>query len=149
MKTRARMPRTPDDNIQGWRSLPSGIWALGFVSLFMDISSEMIHALLPDYLTVGLGTTALAVGVIEDIAEATATITKVFSGAWSGRIGRRKEIAALSYGLAAMTKPVFPLAPSVGGLIAARFVNREGKGILLQMLALHVSLDKTCRSSFR
>ena len=78
-----------------WRGLPAGIWALGLVSMLMDISSEMIHALLPVYLTVGLGATALAVGVIEGIAEATAAITKVFSGALSDRIGRRKELAAI------------------------------------------------------
>ena len=112
-----------------WRGLPAGIWALGFVSMLMDVSSEMIHALLPVYLTVGLGATALAVGVIEGIAEATAAITKVFSGALSDRIGRRKELAAIGYGLAAFTKPVFPLAPSIGWLIAARFIDRVGKGI--------------------
>lgn len=112
-----------------WRGLPAGIWALGLVSMLMDISSEMIHALLPVYLTVGLGATALAVGVIEGIAEATASITKVFSGALSDRIGRRKELAALGYGLAALTKPVFPLAPTLGWLVAARFIDRVGKGI--------------------
>jgi MFS family permease len=109
--------------------LPAGIWALGFVSLLMDISSEMIHALLPVYLVVGLGATALTVGVTEGIAEATAAITKVFSGALSDRIGRRKELAAIGYGLAALTKPIFPLAPSIGWLIAARFIDRIGKGI--------------------
>ena len=113
----------------GWRRLPAGIWALGFVSLLMDVSSEMIHALLPVYLVVGLGTTALTVGLIEGIAEATAAITKVFSGALSDRIGRRKELAAIGYGLAALTKPVFPLAPSIGWLVAARFIDRVGKGI--------------------
>lgn len=112
-----------------WRNLPAGIWALGFVSMLMDVSSEMIHALLPVYLVVGLGATALTVGIIEGIAEATAAITKVFSGALSDRIGRRKELAALGYGLAAVTKPVFPLAPSISWLIAARFVDRVGKGI--------------------
>ena len=112
-----------------WRGLPAGIWALGLVSMLMDISSEMIHALLPVYLTVGLGATALAVGVIEGIAEATAAITKVFSGALSDRIGRRKELAAIGYGLAAMTKPVFALAPSLGWIVTARFVDRVGKGI--------------------
>ncbi|QPZ90950.1 MFS transporter [Thioclava electrotropha] len=111
------------------RGLPVGIWALGFVSLFMDISSEMIHALLPVYLMTGLGATALAVGVIEGIAEATAAITKVFSGALSDRIGRRKELAALGYGLAAVTKPIFPLAPTFDWLVAARFIDRVGKGI--------------------
>ncbi|MCA8881677.1 MAG: MFS transporter [Rhodobacteraceae bacterium] len=113
----------------GWRSLPAGIWALGLVSMLMDVSSEMIHALLPVYLTVGLGATALTVGMIEGIAEATAAITKVFSGALSDRIGRRKELAAIGYGLAAITKPIFPLAPSIGWLVAARFVDRVGKGI--------------------
>jgi MFS family permease len=112
-----------------WRRLPAGIWALGFVSMLMDVSSEMIHALLPVYLTLGLGATALAVGVIEGIAEATAAITKVFSGALSDRIGRRKELAAIGYGLAAVTKPVFPLAPTLGWVVAARFVDRVGKGI--------------------
>ncbi|WP_425100192.1 MFS transporter [Tropicibacter sp. S64] len=109
--------------------LPAGIWVLGCVSMLMDVSSEMIHALLPVYLTAGLGATALAVGVIEGIAEATAAITKVFSGALSDRIGRRKELAALGYGLAALTKPVFPLASSIGWVIAARFIDRIGKGI--------------------
>ena len=112
-----------------WRRLPTGIWALGFVSLLMDVSSEMIHALLPVYLVVGLGTTALTVGIIEGIAEATASITKIFSGALSDRIGRRKDLAALGYGLAAFTKPIFPLAPTVGWLVTARFVDRVGKGI--------------------
>lgn len=112
-----------------WRSLPAGIWTLGFVSMLMDISSEMIHALLPVYLTVGLGASALAVGVIEGVAEATAAITKVFSGALSDRIGRRKELAALGYGLAAITKPVFPMAPSIDWVVAARFIDRVGKGI--------------------
>jgi MFS family permease len=109
--------------------IPAGIWALGFVSLLMDVSSEMIHALLPVYLVVALGTSALTVGIIEGIAEATAAITKVFSGALSDRLARRKTLAAFGYGLAALTKPVFPLAPSVGWLVAARFVDRVGKGI--------------------
>ncbi len=117
------------DTRRVWRRLPAGIWALGFVSLLMDVSSEMIHALLPVYLVVGLGTTALTVGIIEGIAEATAAITKVFSGALSDRIGRRKELAAFGYGLAALTKPIFPLAPSIGWLVAARFIDRVGKGI--------------------
>jgi MFS family permease len=109
--------------------LPAGIWALGFVSLLMDVSSEMIHALLPVYLVVVLGTSTLAVGFIEGIAEATAAITKVFSGALSDRLGRRKLLAAAGYGMAALTKPVFPLAETVGWLVGARFVDRIGKGI--------------------
>lgn len=111
------------------RGLPRGIWALGMVSLLMDVSSEMIHALLPVYLVVGLGTSALAVGAIEGIAEATASITKVFSGAISDWLGRRKLLAVLGYGLAAVTKPVFPLAASFDALVAARFIDRVGKGI--------------------
>jgi MFS family permease len=109
--------------------IPRGIWALGFVSMLMDISSEMIHALLPVYLVTVLGTSTLAVGFIEGIAEATASITKVFSGALSDWLGRRKLLAAIGYGLAAFTKPVFPLAETVGWVVAARFVDRVGKGI--------------------
>lgn len=111
------------------RSLPAGVWALGFVSMFMDISSEMIHALLPVYMVAVLGTSSLTVGIIEGIAEATASITKVFSGALSDWLGKRKMLVALGYGLAAITKPVFPLAPSIGWLVAARFIDRIGKGI--------------------
>ncbi|MFJ6322050.1 MULTISPECIES: MFS transporter [unclassified Rhizobium] len=111
------------------RGIPAGVWALGFVSMLMDISSEMIHALLPVYMVTVLGTSALTVGIIEGIAEATASITKVFSGALSDWLGKRKLLAALGYGLAAFTKPVFPLASSIEWLIAARFVDRVGKGI--------------------
>lgn len=109
--------------------LPAGIWVLGFVSMLMDISSEMIHALLPIYMVAVLGTSTLTVGVVEGIAEATAAITKVFSGALSDWLGKRKLLAALGYGLAAFTKPIFPLAASVEWLIAARFIDRIGKGI--------------------
>ncbi|PTM41537.1 MFS transporter [Bosea sp. 124] len=109
--------------------IPRGVWALGFVSMFMDISSEMIHALLPVYLVTVLGASTLTVGLIEGIAEATANITKIFSGVLSDWLGRRKLLAAIGYGLAAFTKPVFPLASSVGWLITARFVDRIGKGI--------------------
>src|SRR5512137_346203 len=104
--------------------IPRGVWALGFVSLLMDVSSEMIHALLPIYLVAVLGTPMVAVGLIEGIAEATAAITKVFSGALSDRLGNRKWLAAAGYGLAAATKPVFPLATSVCWLVAARVVDR-------------------------
>ncbi len=117
------------ESATGWRAIPAGVWALGFVSLFMDVSSEMIHALLPVYLVTVLGTSALTVGVIEGIAEATAAITKVFSGALSDWLGKRKILAAAGYGLAAFTKPVFPLAATVEWLIAARFIDRVGKGI--------------------
>jgi MFS family permease len=105
------------------------VWALGFVSLLMDISSEMIHALLPIYLVTVLGTSMLTVGVIEGIAEATAAITKIFSGALSDWLQRRKMLAVLGYGLAAFTKPIFPLATTVNWLVAARFIDRIGKGI--------------------
>lgn len=118
-----------DNWLRRGSGLPAGIWALGFVSMFMDISSEMIHALLPIYMVTVLGTSALSVGIIEGIAEATASITKVFSGALSDWLGKRKLLAAAGYGLAAFTKPVFPLASSIEWLIAARFVDRIGKGI--------------------
>ncbi len=111
------------------RDIPAGVWILGFVSMLMDISSEMIHALLPVYLVTVLGTSMVTVGIIEGVAEATAAMTKIFSGALSDRLGKRKWLAAAGYGLAAFTKPVFPLAPSVAWLVAARFVDRIGKGI--------------------
>jgi MFS family permease len=112
-----------------WRDIPAGVWALGCVSMLMDVSSEMIHALLPVYLVTVLGTSMLTVGFIEGIAEATASITKIFSGALSDWLGKRKFLAALGYGLAAFTKPIFPLATTVGWLVTARFIDRIGKGI--------------------
>ena len=118
-----------DKSTQLARQIPAGVWALGIVSLLMDISSEMIHGLLPIYLVTTLGTSTLTVGLIEGIAEATASITKVFSGALSDWLGKRKLLAVIGYGLAASTKPIFPLAPSVGWLVAARFIDRIGKGI--------------------
>lgn len=113
----------------GLSALPPGIWVLGFVSMAMDISSEMIHALLPVYLVTVLGASTLTVGLIEGIAEATASMVKIVSGTLSDRLGRRKRLAALGYGLAALTKPIFPLAPSIGWVMVARFVDRIGKGI--------------------
>jgi MFS family permease len=109
--------------------MPAAIWALGFVSLLMDVSSEIVHALLPVYLVAVLGAGMTTVGVIEGIAESTASIAKVFSGVLSDRLGRRKALALAGYGLAALTKPVFPLATSIEAIIAARFVDRIGKGI--------------------
>jgi MFS family permease len=123
------MPDSATAVIPKWRQIPGGVWALGFVSLLMDISSEMIHALFPLYLVTVLGTSVLTVGFIEGIAEATAAITKVFSGVLSDWLGKRKLLAALGYGLAAFTKPIFPLASTVEWLIAARFIDRVGKGI--------------------
>ena len=111
------------------RGIPTGIWMLGFVSLFMDVSSEMIHALLPVFLTSVLGASATSVGWLEGIAEATASITKIFSGTISDALGKRKLLAVVGYGLAAVTKPLFPLAQSVGMVVAARFIDRVGKGI--------------------
>jgi MFS family permease len=120
---------TPTKSNHSLSRIPSGVWALGFVSLLMDVSSEMIHALLPVYLVTVLGASTLTVGFIEGIAEATASITKIFSGALSDWLGKRKLLAAIGYGLAAFTKPVFPLAPTVDWLVAARFIDRIGKGI--------------------
>jgi MFS family permease len=102
---------------------------LGFVSLLADVASEMVHSLLPLFLVGTLGVSVLAVGVIEGIAEATALIVKVFSGALSDWLGRRKGLALLGYTLGALTKPVFALATGVGVVVAARFIDRVGKGI--------------------
>jgi len=113
----------------GLRNIPSGIWALGFVSLLMDVSSELIHALLPVYLVTIMGASMVTVGIIEGIAEATASIVKIFSGAISDWLGKRKLLAVIGYGLATFTKPVFPLASSIGWVVGARFVDRIGKGI--------------------
>lgn len=109
--------------------LPRAIWALGLASMFMDASSELIHALLPVFMTTVLGMSIVAIGVIEGIAEATAAIVKVFSGALSDWIGRRKPLVVLGYGLAALTKPLFPLASGIGVIVTARFIDRIGKGI--------------------
>jgi MFS family permease len=114
---------------QSLRKIPQGVWALGFVSLLMDVSSEMIHALLPVYLVATLGASMTEVGVIEGVAESTASIVKIFSGALSDWLGRRKLLALIGYGLAALTKPAFPLAQSLDTLVAARFLDRVGKGI--------------------
>jgi len=110
-------------------SIPSGVWTLGFVSLAMDVSSEMIHSLLPLYLTVALGASALTVGIIEGVAESTALIVKVFSGALSDRLRKRKAITAFGYGLAALSKPLFALATAPLLVFIARFLDRIGKGI--------------------
>jgi MFS family permease len=109
--------------------LPRGIWVLGFVSLLMDVSSEMIHSLLPLFLVTGLGTSALAIGLLEGAAESTALIVKVFSGVLSDWFGRRKGLALLGYGLGAVTKPLFALASSIDLIVFARLTDRVGKGI--------------------
>ncbi|HEU5208371.1 MAG TPA: MFS transporter [Longimicrobiales bacterium] len=123
------MTDSPGRHASNVRQIPRSIWVLGLVSLFMDISSEMIHALLPVYLVTALGASTLTVGFIEGVAEATANITKVFSGALSDWMGRRKLLAVAGYGLAAITKPIFALATTVGWVVAARFLDRVGKGI--------------------
>ena len=112
-----------------WRDVPATVWTLGFVSLLMDVSSELIHSLLPVFLTTVVGASAVDVGLIEGIAEATAAIAKVFSGAFSDRIGKRKLLVGIGYGLSAITKPIFPLASTAWEVLAARFIDRIGKGI--------------------
>ncbi len=111
------------------RQIPAGVWALGFVSLLMDVSSEMIHSLLPLFMVGVLGASALTVGLIEGAAEATALIVKVFSGALSDYLGKRKGIALFGYALGALTKPLFAIASGTGIVLAARLLDRVGKGI--------------------
>jgi len=110
-------------------AIPRTVWALGTISLFMDLSSELVHSLLPVFLVTTLGASALTVGLVEGIAEATALIVKIFSGALSDFFGRRKRLILLGYGMAALTKPLFPLASSVETVFTARFLDRIGKGI--------------------
>lgn len=109
--------------------LPGAIWALGFVSLLMDVSTELVHSLLPVFMVTVLGASMLTVGLVEGIAEATALIVKVFSGALSDWFGRRKPLAVLGYGLGALSKPLFALATTTGLVVTARFIDRIGKGI--------------------
>ena len=109
--------------------MPRGIWMLGFVSMLMDISSEMIHSLLPLFMVTVLGASALSVGVVEGLAEATALIVKVFSGTLSDYLGRRKGLAVFGYALGAVSKPLFALAGSFGLVVTARLIDRVGKGI--------------------
>ena len=111
------------------RTLPSGIWALGLGAMFMDMSSELVHSLLPVFMSSVLGASMITIGFLEGVAEATAAITKIFSGLLSDYLGKRKFLVVLGYGLAAITKPVFPLAPSIAWVFAARFTDRVGKGI--------------------
>jgi MFS family permease len=109
--------------------LPRSIWALGFVSMFMDISSEMVHGLLPVFLTTVLGASTEIVGLIEGIGEATASISKLFSGWISDYLGKRKALTIIGYALGALSKPIFALAPTTSWVLAARFSDRVGKGI--------------------
>lgn len=110
-------------------AIPRGIWVLGFVSMLMDISSEMVHSLLPMFLVGSLGVSVLVVGIIEGLAEACALIVKVFSGTLSDYLGRRKGLAVLGYALGALSKPLFALSSGAGLVITARLVDRVGKGI--------------------
>ena len=112
-----------------YRELPKGVWMLGLVSLFMDTSSELVHSLLPIFMTTVLGTSMLTIGLIEGVAEAAAAISKVFSGALSDYFAKRKFLVVFGYTLSAITKPVFPLAASIEWVFGARFVDRIGKGI--------------------
>ncbi|MEP0765671.1 MAG: MFS transporter [Fimbriimonadia bacterium] len=109
--------------------IPRSVWALGFVSLLMDTSSEAVHAVLPLFLVSTLGASTIAVGLIEGFAEAIASITKLFSGTLSDRLGKRKLLTVTGYGLSAITKPVFALAGRIDWVIVARFTDRVGKGI--------------------
>ena len=109
--------------------IPRGIWVLGFVSMLMDISSEMIHSLLPLFMVTVLGASALTVGLIEGLAESTVLIVKVFSGSLSDYLGRRKGLAVFGYALGAVSKPLFAIAPTTGILLTARLLDRVGKGI--------------------
>jgi MFS family permease len=112
-----------------YRKLPRDIWMLGLVSMFMDVSSELVHSLLPIFMATFLGASMATIGIIEGIAEAAAAITKVFSGAISDYFGKRKSLAVIGYTLGAMTKPIFPLATTIGWVFGARLVDRIGKGI--------------------
>lgn len=109
--------------------IPAGVWVLGFVSLLMDTSSEMIHGLLPVFMATTLGASGVAIGLIEGLAESTALIVRVFSGALSDYVGKRKGLAVAGYGLAAATKPLFAIAPGLGLVLTARVLDRLGKGI--------------------
>ena len=109
--------------------IPTGIWVLGFVSMLMDISSEMVHSLLPMFLAGTLGMSMLSIGIIEGLAESTALIVKVFSGALSDWLGKRKGLALLGYAMGAFSKPLFAMASGAGLVVAARLIDRVGKGI--------------------
>jgi sugar phosphate permease len=103
-----------------------GAW---FVSMLMDISSEMIHSLLPLFMVTTLGSSVLTIGIIEGLAESIALIVKVFSGIISDYIGKRKGLALFGYSLGALTKPLFALASSSGLVLTARLLDRIGKGV--------------------
>ena len=112
-----------------YRKLPRSVWVLGFVAMLMDTSSELVHSLLPIFMTTVLGASIITIGIIEGAAEAAAAIAKMFSGVVSDYLRKRIILVVLGYALAAITKPVFPLATTIGWVFAARFVDRIGKGI--------------------
>jgi len=109
--------------------IPLSIWMLGFVSMMMDISSEIIHSLLPLFMVTALSANMIVIGIIEGLAESTALIVKIFSGVLSDYLGKRKSLALFGYALAALTKPLFAIAQTSGGVLAARLLDRVGKGI--------------------
>lgn len=111
------------------QQIPAGVWVLGFVSMLMDISSEMIHSLLPLFMVTTLGASALAVGLVEGLGESTALIVKVFSGTISDYLGKRKGLAVLGYTIGALSKPLFAVASMTGVVLTARVLDRIGKGI--------------------
>ena len=120
------MTTTPQSTL---RQIPASIWMLGCVSLLMDVSSEMIHSLLPLFMVTTLGASALTVGLVEGLAESTALIVKVFSGALSDYLGKRKGLAVFGYALGALTKPLIAIATGMGLVLTARLLDRVGKGI--------------------
>jgi MFS family permease len=131
----------------GLRAMPRGVWALGFVSMFMDISSEMIHGLLPVFLISVLGASAEMVGLIEGVGEGTASISKLFSGWLSDKLRKRKALAVVGYSLGALSKPLFALAPTASFILAARFSDRIGKGI--RGAPRDALVETSCRRALR
>ena len=123
------MSNIKNKNLLALVSIPRSIWALGFVSLFMDASSELIHSLLPVFMVSTLGASMIFVGIVEGIAEATSLIVKIFSGTLSDYLRKRKLLTVIGYGMSTFTKPFFPLANTIGLVLSARFVDRIGKGI--------------------
>jgi MFS family permease len=111
------------------KQIPAGVWILGFVSMLMDISSELIHSLLPMFMVTTLGASVFVVGLLEGLAESTALIVKIFSGTLSDYLGKRKGLAVFGYALGALTKPLFAIAPAAGVVLTARLLDRIGKGV--------------------
>ncbi|CAN5594894.1 hypothetical protein BH11CYA1_BH11CYA1_25110 [soil metagenome] len=111
------------------KKVPLTVWILGFASLLTDVSTELIHAILPNYMSAVLHASFIDIGFIEGLAETLASLLKIFSGAWSDRIGRRKELLLIGYGLSALVKPLYLVANSVAIVLAARLADRVGKGI--------------------